>query len=177
MKITALCAFALPFLASACCVTESKEVRQMISAGDAQHREWLFAPLRALEGRWVGQDPSGAEQVVEFRVSSGGSAVREVMFPGSEPAMTNMYTLDGDSVAMTHYCAQGTQPHLRGNMQQEGRMVFETEVIGDLKATDEMYMGKMTLVFVDADHIEEHWTALRGDKVDHEMVFKLTRAK
>jgi hypothetical protein len=177
MKHTILIALSLAPLVSACVVHNASEVRQQISAGNPGHREWLFAPLRALEGRWVGQDPSGAEQVVEFRVSSGGSAVREVMFPGSEHEMTNMYTLDGDSVAMTHYCAAGNQPRLRGNMQAEGRMVFETEVVGDLKAADELYMGKLTLVFVDADHIEEHWTALRGDKVDHEMVFKLARVK
>jgi hypothetical protein len=38
-------------------------------------------------------------------------------------------------------------------------------------------MGEMTLVLVDADHIQQRWRAFRGEKLDHEVVFELTRAR
>jgi hypothetical protein len=177
MKHLLLPMLALASLACSCVVHEHGEVRQQIVSADAHEREALFAPLRALEGRWEGLDPQGNKQTVEFKLTSGGSALREVMFPGSEHEMTNMYTLDGNRLRMTHYCAGGNQPHLLGSMVQAGRIEFESEVVSDLKQADELYMGSMTLVLVDADHIEEHWRALKSGKVDHEVVFPLTRVK
>lgn len=177
MKHFALYAVALALTVAAACSTTEIEVRHEIVSADQAARESLFAPLRALEGRWEGQDPAGAAQVFEFKMSSGGSALREVMFPGSEHEMTNMYSLDGNTIVMTHDCAAGNQPHMRARGQQAGRYEFESDGVSDLKQADEMYMGSMTLVLVDADHIEQHWKALRGDQVDHEMVFKLARVK
>jgi hypothetical protein len=177
MKNLILPAFAIASLAPACVIHEQAEVRQQIVSANANEREALFAPVRALEGRWEGQDPEGNKLTVEFKLTSGGSAVREEMFPASEHEMTNMYTLDGNRLRMTHYCAMGNQPHLIGSMRQAGRIEFETEVVSDLKKADEPYMGWMTLVLVDADHIEEHWRALTSGKVDHETVFKLARVK
>jgi hypothetical protein len=177
MKNQLFPAFCLASLASACCVTTGTEVRQQIVSANKGEREHLFAPLRALEGRWEEQAPDGTVHAVEFELTSKGTALRETMLPGSENEMINMYTLDGNALRMTHYCAGGNQPHLIGRLTREGRYEFESEVVTDLKQADEMYMGSMTLVLVDADHIEEHWKALRSGKVDHEMVFKLTRKK
>jgi hypothetical protein len=169
--------FVLAALAPACVVHNSAEVRQEIVSADAGEREYLFAPLRALDGRWEGLDPHGSKQVVEFKLTANGTALREVMFPGSKEEMTNMYTLDGNRLRMTHYCAGGNQPHLIGNLAAEKRYEFESEVVSDLKKADDLYMGSMTLVLVDADHIEEHWRALKSGKVDHEVVFQLARVK
>jgi len=166
-------AIALSFLPLAC---QSTSARQVVPVDPAK-REALFAPLRALEGRWEGLDPSGAPHATEFHLSSAGSALREVMFPGSAREMTNMYTLDGNSVLLTHYCAQGNQPHMRATQLEDGRLAFLSDGVSDLEAEDELYMGSMTLVFVDADHIEQHWKALRGDTVDHEVVFELKRVR
>ena len=168
---------ALASLACSCVIHERADVRQEIVSADLHEREFLFAPVRALAGRWEGQDADGKKLTVEFKLTAGGSAVREDMFPASENEMTNMYTLDGNRLRLTHYCAMGNQPHLIGNMSQMGRFDFETEVVSDLKKSDEPYMGSMTLVLVDADHIEEHWRALKSGKVDHETVFKLARVK
>ena len=170
--------FALAGFGTSCVIHESAEVRQEIVSADAHEREVLFAPLRALEGRWETADPHGSgTQTIEFKLTAGGSALREIMFPGGKEEMTNMYTLDGNAVRMTHYCAAGNQPHLVGRLTQEKRYEFESEVVTDLKRADELYMGSMTLVLVDADHVEEHWRALKSGKLDHEFVIKLARLK
>lgn len=143
---------------------------------DAAQRDTLFAAVRGLEGRWVAESRGGEAPVHVFSVGSGGSAVREIMFPGAPHEMTNMYTLDGNALVMTHYCAAGNQPHMRADAIEGGRIVFHTDGVSDLKSADEPYMGEMTLVLVDADHVEQHWSNFKSGEVDHETVFKLTRA-
>ncbi len=142
---------------------------------DPVQREALLGVVRGLEGAWQTDGPEGEPSVVEFHVSSGGSAVREVMFPGSDHEMTNMYTLDGNALLMTHYCAGGNQPHMRAKVLDGNHIVFETAGVSDLKSADEVYMGEMTLVVIDENHIEQHWAALKGGVKDHENVMTLTR--
>ncbi len=45
------------------------------------------------------------------------------MYPGMEHEMTNMYTLDGNTLVMTHYCAGGNQPRMRATGVENGRVV------------------------------------------------------
>jgi hypothetical protein len=143
---------------------------------DPVHRETLFAPVRALAGTWrVDADEHPGE--IRFEVTSGGSAVRELMFPGTEHEMTNMYSLDGNSIVMTHYCAGGNQPHMRATAIDGNRLVFESDGVSDLKKSDAQYMGAMTLVLVDEDHIEQHWVAYNAASEEEHPVFELTRVK
>ncbi len=117
--------------------------------------------------------------MIEYSRSSGGSALREVMFPGAEHEMTNMYTLDGDAVVMTHYCAAGNQPRMRANKMGDRRLDFHFEDISDLNAEDEVYMGELSIVWVDSDHIEQHWRSFLGAErnPDHDVVFALSRER
>ena len=52
-----------------------------------------------------------ARKSIEFRVTSAGSVVQETMFPGSDHEMVNMYSVDGDKLLMTHYCAAKAGVH------------------------------------------------------------------
>jgi hypothetical protein len=99
------------------------------------------------------------------------------MFPGTAHEMTNMYHLDGSSLVLTHYCGMGNQPRMRAVRGQKGRLEFRYESITDHKSPDEPYMGQLTLVVIDPDHIREEWTAFRGGKVDHRTTFALARAR
>jgi len=144
---------------------------------DEATRAELLGTVKALEGRWEGKDPEGNLQAVEFRVSSGGSAVREIMFPGTPDEMTNMYHLDGDTLVLTHYCAAGNQPRMRAARIDAGRLEFQFESVTDRESADQVYMGRMTLVVEDQDHIREDWQALRGDELDHATSFHLTRVR
>jgi hypothetical protein len=66
---------------------------------------------------------------------------------------------------------------MRATAFEEGRLAFRSEGVSDLKDADELYMGEMTLVIVDDDHIEQHWRALKGGQVDHETTFELKRVR
>lgn len=74
-----------------------------------------FALLKKLAGEWSGPvgNPGGEVGKVNFRVTSGGSAVFEHQFPGTPHEMTSVYHLDGEELVLTHYCAVGNQPRMK----------------------------------------------------------------
>lgn len=169
MRLATLFALTLSLSALAC-----QSGPRVVEADGAQ-REQLMTVLQGLEGRWETPGPEGEMLVTEFKVTSGGTALRELMYAGAPHEMTNMYTLDGNSVLMTHYCAGGNQPHMRAAGVEGGKLVFRSDGVSDLKAPDEIYMGEMTLVLVDDDHIEQHWTAFNSADEDHAMVMAMSR--
>jgi len=174
MRFTSrLLLFASLFLASC------RSTAPLVVDADPDQRRMLIETIRALEGRWEGSDPAGTQLVSEFEVIAEGTAVRETMFPGTSHEMTNMYTLDGNTLVMTHYCAAGTQPHMRAAAVEANALVFGPDGVSDLKETDEAYMGAMTLVVKDPDTIEQHWQSMKmGELVEGaETIFSLKRVE
>ena len=162
----------LSLIASAACQASGPVVVEV----DPVQREALLGAVRALEGSWALGEGEHAG-VIEFQLTSNGSVVRELMFPGDEHEMTNMYSLDGNSLVMTHYCSVGNQPRMRATAVEGNRIVFESDGVGDLKAADEHYMGAMTLVLVDDDTIEQHWVSFNSADDSTHTPFKLKRMR
>lgn len=154
-----------------------------VAPASAEQKTGLLGTVQKLNGNWETLDENGAwVPRGTFTVSSAGTAVREVMFPGSEHEMTNMYTMDGDAVLMTHYCAMGNQPHMKcrsADKHPDGSvtLAFEPAGVSDLNAGDESYMGKMTLTVYPNGTATQEWWQLKNGKVtgEHHMVFKLRR--
>lgn len=181
MRIHGRLHLAAPLLALAACASQTSSGpvaggELTIVDADPAIRAPFMEALTALEGRWTSVTPYGESEHV-FHVSSMGSAVREIMSPGMEHEMTNMYTLDGNGVTMTHYCGAGNQPHMRATAFDGRRLEFRTTGVSDLKDPGEHYMGEMTLVFVDDDHVEQHWTSIENGEKSEIGVFALTRVK
>ena len=68
---------------------------------------------------------------------------------------------------------------MRARAIEGNSIVFEPAGVNDLKSEDEVYMGAMTLVIKDANHIEQHWSSYKAGAPDdsHSMVFEMTRAR
>ncbi len=162
-----------PFVLAACAASDEQRDSVRVVDADPALRAPLLAAVAGLAGSWeVSGD--GGTGTTEFRVTSMGSAVREVMYVGSEYEMTNLYTLDGNALHLTHYCGAGNQPHMRATKLEGNRLAFAPAGVSDLEAADETYMGQMTLVFVGADHVEQHWKGFGADA--HDTVITLRRA-
>ena len=175
-----LLAATLSLFAVACQSTEAPALHDtapVVHEVDVAQRDALFSVVSSLEGEWKGVAPDGQPGTSVFHVTSNGSVVRETMLPGTPYEMTNMYSLDGNDLVMTHYCAGGNQPTMRAESFDGDRFKFEFEGVRDLKAQDEVYMGEMMLVIVDEDTIEQHWRALKGGNLDHDMLIQLERVK
>ncbi len=168
---TALLCLAL-FGVSAC---RSHRTHMRMVEADPETRATIWDALQGLEGRWTSVTPYGPGEHV-FEVTSMNSVLREYMSPGTESEMTNMYSLSGNNV-MTHYCGAGNQPYMRAAGLDGDRMEFKCVRVGDLKNPDESYMGDMTLVFIDEDHIEQYWTSIQGTERTEIGPFELTRAR
>ena len=137
--------------------------------------------LKALAGTWAGPTRGAdgkPEHTVTYRVSSGGSAVVETLFPGTDHEMVDMYTMEGDDLVMTHYCAMGNQPHLRYKKDSaKGTMEFEFVNGGNMKSRDEAHMDSMVLTLIYTYHIKSKWTALEHGQVTETVEFDLVRQK
>ena len=113
------------------------------TAGDA------FASLKKLQGEWrgpamqKGMPPSHSI----YRVTAGGSAVQETIFPGTKMEMLSVYHMDKGRLLMTHYCALGNQPRMKLNTRKStaGELVFDFDGGTNLNARRDMHMHSLAL--------------------------------
>lgn len=145
--------------------------------------ESVMSRLNSLEGEWEMQGEDGVWTTSSiFAVSSSGSVVREIMFPGEPHEMTNLYHMDGTEAVATHYCAIGNQPRMTaaGVEQTEGgpAIDYTFDSVSNLRESQSHVMGGLRLVFVDENTLHQHWTSLNNEgEFDHEMTFELRRKR
>jgi len=139
--------------------------------------------MKKLAGTWVAADATGkaTEQVVSvIKVTAGGSAVQETIFPGQPQEMVSVYHLDGADLIMTHYCVLGNQPRLKADPKSAPNQIHFQFVGGsNLDPAKDAHMHEGTITFVDDDHIETHGVAWVGGKPaeGHACDMKLVRKK
>jgi hypothetical protein len=151
-----------------------------VAAATPAQQAALLDRVKALQGTWQIPAHDGLpESTIVFAVTANGSAVREIMFPGTPMEMTNLYHMDGPTMIMTHYCAMGNQPRVRavaGGPHDPIDLKFDG--VTNLSSPDQSYMGGLKLTIKDADHIEEAWTSYKAGQSEGEhAAFQLTRKK
>lgn len=114
--------------------------------------------MKKLAGTWVaaGKDGKPTEQVVSIiRVTAGGSAVHETLFPGQPHEMISIYTADGPDLVMTHYCVLGNQPRMKADPKSPANQIcFKFAGGSNLDPKKDKHMHEGTLTLIDDDHIE-----------------------
>ena len=140
--------------------------------------------LAALEGDWMLLDEDGRETDVvgsRFRLTAGGSAVVETMFPNSPDGheMVNMYHADGNRVLMTHYCAAGNQPRLVVEAtDDENRLELRFESITNLASPEATYMSQAVYVLHGDDRLTTRWrSTVDGELTEQTTTIELKRRK
>lgn len=140
----------------------------------------LIDRVKALSGEWemIGGTPMEGQVTNVFAVSSNGSVVREIMFPGGSHEMTNVYHMDGPDLVVTHYCAAGNQPRMRARTGGAGQIRFEPDGVTNLYSASEKYMAQLTLVFTGSDRLRQEWRSMEnGVLMAEPTVFELKRKK
>lgn len=121
-----------------------------------------LALIKLLEGRWVGsgmeKEGKGEEAVVEYRVTSGGSAVEEKLGPGTPREMVSMYHDVKGKLAMTHYCMLGNSPELELKSADPGKIVLGESAASQALLGGQMRMQGLTLEQPDKDTLIQTWT-------------------
>ncbi len=135
-----------------------------------------FERLKSLAGDWrvEGQEPIPWS----FRVTAAGHAVLETLFMGTDHEMISVYHMDGQGLALTHYCAIGNQPHMhRVPTDSRDELAFECIQVGNMQTPEDPHMHAGRITFVDADHIRCEWVQMRGEQEMGRHAFDLVRVK
>jgi hypothetical protein len=161
-----------------------------VAIGDDKHQHSAVAPshkefekMKQLVGTWVEADQDGnpTDNVVSvIKLTAGGSAIHETIFPGQDHEMVSIYTVEGADLVLTHYCMLGNQPRLKADPKASaGEIRFEFAGGANLDPKKDKHMHSATLTIRDADHIEINGTGWENGKPAEEMcgVMKLVRKK
>jgi hypothetical protein len=140
------------------------------SNGDDKPEAKLPAPptnaglekMKKLAGTWLVVDKDGkpTDQVASIiKLTAGGSAVHETLFPGQPQEMISIYTVDGPDLVLTHYCVLGNQPRLKADPNSPpNQIVFRFAGGSNLNPKKDKHMHDVTLTIVSDDQIEVNGT-------------------
>jgi len=132
--------------------------------------------IRALSGIWETKPGmSGKKEVVKYEVTSGDTAVKEILFPGTKHEMVSVYFVDGDQLVMTHYCMLGNQPHLRAEESGPDTLIFKFTGGSNIDPQTDEHMHELKLTFLGKDRIKQEWTGYKEGRQDHVKVMELLR--
>jgi hypothetical protein len=115
-----------------------------------------FEQLKSLDGAWEGKTADGQPVQVDYRVTSGGSALMSEI-KGKED-MISMFNLDGDRLLITHYCGAGNQPRMVASASPDGKTITLAFLDATNLATpDAGHMDRLVISMLDANHHTEEW--------------------
>jgi hypothetical protein len=117
-----------------------------------------FEKMKKLVGTWVQADEEGkpTDTVVSvIKLTAGGSAIHETIFPGQPQEMVSVYTVEGDDLVLTHYCVLGNQPRLKADPKSAANQIkFDFAGGTNLDPKKDKHMHAATVTIVDADHLQ-----------------------
>lgn len=143
----------------------------------------MLGEISKLAGNWEMADENGkTHPATTFAITSGGSAVREIMWAGQQYEMTNLYHMDGGVLVCTHYCAAGNQPRMvaaRAEKTSDGMVFrFDIDSVSNLRESHDHYMGNMTLTILDDGGLRQDWRSYdREGNLTEPAVFLLSRSQ
>jgi hypothetical protein len=137
-----------------------------------------FKKLQSLVGDWVGKDDMGMEAKTNFKSMIANTVVMETLSAMHMEDMLTIYTVDGNSIALAHYCPTNNQPRMRATPGSGPikELTFSFQGAGNMASDAVGHQHKLVLHFEDDDHITEEWT-WRKDGKDSLMVIHFTRKK
>ena len=139
--------------------------------------------MKKLAGTWLAADENGkpTDQVVSvIKVTAGGSAVHETLFPGQPHEMVSIYTAEGPDLILTHYCVLGNQPRMKADPSSPpNQIVFRFAGGANLNPAKDKHMHEATRTIVSDDRIDLQGVAWENGAPAKEMCcgMKLLRKK
>jgi hypothetical protein len=139
--------------------------------------------LSKLVGTWgaADKDDKPTDEVVSvIRLTAGGTAIHETLFPGQPHEMVSIYTIDGDDLVMTHYCVLGNQPRMKADPKSpENQIRFVFAGGSNLDPKKDKHMHGATITIIDNDHVQVEGEGWEDGKPMHDMcgTLKLIRKK
>jgi hypothetical protein len=155
-------------------------VQAGVSGQTATPAAQAFDRLKALEGDWIDVDGAFGQKgkvAVTYRVSGAGHTVVETFPVGTQQEMVTVYHVDGETVALTHYCNSNTQPRMTARGLDGNRLVFDYASGTNIDVARTSHMHAATIEFISADEIKATWQNWSSGKPDHAATFRAVRKK
>ena len=126
-----------------------------------------FDMMKGLVGTWEGTTMMDGKETpvsVVYKVTSNGSVLTEILGPGQPMEMISVYHKEGNSLAMTHYCALGNQPHMKLKKSDAKSVSFEMVGKSGIASMKEPHMHAVTLTLTDPNTLQAEWTHFENGK-------------
>jgi hypothetical protein len=126
-----------------------------------------YERMKGLVGTWEGTSNMGKEGQpirVEYRLTAGGSAIVETLFPGTPEEMISVYHDSNGKLSMTHYCMLQNQPHMKLLKAGADRLDFMLAGGSNIDPKKDAHMHALSILFVDKNHIVQNWSYFEGGK-------------
>ncbi len=156
----------------------------MAGAGEYQSAPYKgskeFERMKQLVGTWEGtsnMEKEGKKVRVEYRVTAGGSALVETLFPGSGEEMVSVYHDRKGRLAMTHYCMLHNQPRMSLRKADAKTIELGFAKLNDVNPAKEAHMHSLSITFTDQNHIVQKWTLYEKGKPKEVATFNLARVR
>jgi hypothetical protein len=137
-----------------------------------------YEHMKQLVGVWEGTSNMGKEGQkvkVEYRLTAGGSAIVETLFPGTPEEMISVYYDNKGKLSMTHYCMLQNRPSMK--LQKAGGDTLDLVFVkgGGIDPKKDAHMHALTISFVDKDHVVENWAYFEDGKEKEVTKLNLSR--
>lgn len=139
-----------------------------------------YEQMRQLAGVWEGTSNMGKEGQpvkVEYRLTAGGSAIVETLFPGTPEEMISVYYDRRGKLSMTHYCMLQNQPSMKLQNAGSDKLDFVFARGDGIDPKKDPHMHALTISFVDKDRIVENWTLFEASKEKGVTKLNLSRVR
>lgn len=138
----------------------------------------VYEQLKSLVGDWSAELPAFGTITAQVRLASNGKAIEEVIGTPKDNELS-VYTLDGERILLTHYCAMtpdGHQVRLQtrslGLAPQYLDFLFLNST--NLHSKTAPHMRRVLMTILDRDHYREKWTKTEDG---HDTEFDLNFAR
>ncbi|HKW17272.1 MAG TPA: hypothetical protein VJO35_07190 [Terriglobales bacterium] len=150
----------------------------LLTQGDTQPIPPAFKKMQTLAGDWEGKDASDMPAKTNFKVIVADTTVMETLEMHGEPEMLTLYTVDGDGIALVHFCPTNNQPRMRAvpKAGEVKELDFQFTGAGNLPDVSVGHEQRLVLHFEDDNHITEEWT-WRSKGKDSQMVIHFARKR
>jgi hypothetical protein len=119
-----------------------------------------FEQLSTLVGQWKGvQD--GVDVTLTYTLTANDSTLMEEFRPSTGPVMLTMFTVDGDRLLATHYCAAKNQPQMATAPIVDSAskaLAFSLVRVTGMTTPEDWHNTGLEMVLEDKDHLTQNWT-------------------
>lgn len=138
-----------------------------------------FESLKKLSGTWQGRikTADGPATTARYELISGGTAVMETVFPGTEHEMRSVYHMGGGDLVLTHYCASGNQPKMKLDpaASTAEKLVFQFVGGSNMDPAKDGHIHSGRITFAADGKVESEWDFYQDGKPLASNKFFLTR--